>query len=45
VLFRYRPHYWWLSLGIFTVTAAGIGAAFVRRRRGGFRKVPASHVA
>ena len=26
VLFRYRPHYWWLSLGIFTVTAAGIGA-------------------
>ena len=33
VMFRYRPHYWWLSLGITTVTLAAIGYAFSRRRR------------
>lgn len=33
VLFRYRPHYWWLSLGIFGVTVAAIGAAYRRRIR------------
>ncbi len=33
VLFRYRPHYWWLSLGILAVTALGIALAFERTRR------------
>ncbi len=33
VMFRYRPHYWWLSLGITTVTIGAIGFAFSRRRR------------
>jgi hypothetical protein len=33
VLFRYRPHYWWLSLGICAVTIGGIAAAFERVRR------------
>jgi hypothetical protein len=33
VMFRYRPHYWWLSVAIFTVTVGGIGVAFRRRRR------------
>jgi hypothetical protein len=32
VLFRYRPHYWWPSLAILTVTLAGIGEAYRRRR-------------
>jgi hypothetical protein len=33
VLFRYRPHYWWLSLGICAVTIGGIAFAFARGRR------------
>ncbi len=33
VLFRYRPHYWWLSLGIFAITVGGIALAFERGRR------------
>jgi hypothetical protein len=33
VVFRYRPHYWALSLAVFTATAAGVVALYVRRRR------------
>jgi hypothetical protein len=33
VLFRYRPHYWWLSLGICAITIGAIAAAFTRGRR------------
>lgn len=33
VLFRYRPHFWGLSLGICAVTVAGIAGAYARRRR------------
>ena len=31
VLFRYRPHYWWLSLAICGATVAAIGLAYRRR--------------
>jgi hypothetical protein len=34
VLFRYRPHFWGISLGICAVTVAGIAGAYARRRRG-----------
>ncbi len=33
VLFRYRPHYWGVSLGISIVTVTGIAFAYARRRR------------
>ncbi len=32
VVFRYRPRFWWLSVGIFALTAGGIYAAYRRRR-------------
>jgi hypothetical protein len=38
VMFRYRPHFWWLSLTICSVTVGGIVTAFVRRRRGRLQK-------
>jgi hypothetical protein len=38
VMFRYRPHFWWLSLTLCAATVGGIIAAFERRRRARLRR-------
>jgi hypothetical protein len=38
VMFRYRPHFWWLSLTICAATVGGVIAAFERRRRARLRR-------